>query len=93
MWDETDLAESFEGEEGAVVDFPLSRAWWDSVFNLLLAWEDCTRLCAGATWTICLMSEGGLGIDKLGQPQCWETIRWKISCHPSSSGTSSCNET
>jgi hypothetical protein len=39
MRDETDLAASFEGEEGETPDFPLSSAWWDSVFSLFLAWE------------------------------------------------------
>jgi hypothetical protein len=42
MREDMDLAESFEGEEGAIVDFPLSGAWWALVFNLFLAWEDCT---------------------------------------------------
>ena len=40
MQDDTDFAESFEHDEGATVVFPLSGAWWASVFNLLLAWED-----------------------------------------------------
>jgi hypothetical protein len=38
--EDMDLSESLEGEEGATMFFPLSSAWWDSVFNLLLAWED-----------------------------------------------------
>jgi hypothetical protein len=70
MRDETDLAESLEGEEGAATVFPLSCAWWASVLSLLLAWEDCTCECAGAIWTIGLTGEGGAGRDKLGQPQC-----------------------
>jgi hypothetical protein len=48
MRDEMDLAESFEGEEGETLSFPLSGAWWASVFNLFLAWEDYTGECAGA---------------------------------------------
>jgi hypothetical protein len=40
--EDTDLSESLEGEEGATMAFPLSSAWWDSVFNLLLEREDCT---------------------------------------------------
>jgi hypothetical protein len=52
MREDTDLAESFEGEEGETTDFPLSRAWWASVFNLLLAWEDYTGEWTGAAWTI-----------------------------------------
>jgi hypothetical protein len=91
--DEMDLAESFDGEEGATVDFPLSGTWWDSFFILLLAWEDCTGECAGATWTIWLIGGGGEGRDKLGQRRCWETVGWTISCHPSFSGTSGCNDT
>jgi hypothetical protein len=47
MQDEIDLAESLEGEEGATTNFPLSGAWWASVFNLLLVWEDCMGECAG----------------------------------------------
>ena len=47
MRDEKDLAESFEGEEGAATTFPLSSAWWASIVNLLLVWEDCTGECAG----------------------------------------------
>jgi hypothetical protein len=43
MWEDTDLSESFEGEEGAVVAFPLSGAWWASVFNLLL--ENLIPVC------------------------------------------------
>ena len=33
MWDDTDLAESFEGEEGATMNFPLLVAWWASIFT------------------------------------------------------------
>jgi hypothetical protein len=50
-----DLLEPLEGEEGAAVDFPLSRAWWASVFNILLAWEDFTGEWSVATWTMGLI--------------------------------------
>jgi hypothetical protein len=40
MREDTDLLESLEGEEGAAVDFPLSRAWWASVVNILLHGKD-----------------------------------------------------
>ena len=40
MREDTDLSESFEGEEGATMAFPFSGAWWASIFNLFLAWED-----------------------------------------------------
>jgi hypothetical protein len=40
--EDMDLLESLTGEEGATTTFPLLDAWWVSVFNLLLAWEDCT---------------------------------------------------
>jgi hypothetical protein len=40
--EDTNLSEPLEGEEGKSTTFPLSRAWWASVFNLLLAWEDFT---------------------------------------------------
>jgi hypothetical protein len=40
--EDTDFSESSKGEEWATIAFPLSNAWWDLVFNLLLAWEDCT---------------------------------------------------
>jgi hypothetical protein len=93
MRDETDLAESFEGEEGEAVAFPLSGTWWALVFNLFLVWEDCNGECAGVASTIGLTGGRGAGEDKLGQPRCWETVEWKISHHPSFSGTSSCNET
>jgi hypothetical protein len=65
--EDTDISKSLEGEEGATMDFPLSSAWWDSIFNLLLAWEDCTSKWLGATWTMGLKG-GGEGKDKLGQP-------------------------
>jgi hypothetical protein len=68
MQDETDLAESLEGEEGVATDFPLSSAWWASFFSLLLVWEYCTGECAGSSWTIWLTGGGGVGRDKLGQP-------------------------
>jgi hypothetical protein len=47
------------------MDVNLSRAWWASIFNLLIAWEDCTGEWAGASWTI-LLTGGGAGRDKLG---------------------------
>jgi hypothetical protein len=87
-----DLLESLEGEEGVVVAFPLSSAWWDSIFNILLAWEDCTGEWLGEAWAMGLTDEGG-GKDKFGQPGCWETVGWTISYHPSFSGTLGCNET
>jgi hypothetical protein len=66
IWEDMDLLELLEVEEGVVVDFPLSRAWCVSVFNLLLAWEDYT--CEwGVAWTIWLLG-GGVGKDKLDQP-------------------------
>ena len=87
-----DLSEPLEGEEGEVMAFPsLSRAWWASVFNLLLAWEDCNDKCSGAAWTMGLIG-GGEVRDKLGQPRCWETVGWTISCHLSFSETSDYNE-
>ena len=73
MWDETDLVESLEGEEGAATTFPLSCAWWALVLSLLLVWEDCTCECAGEIWTFGLTSGGGAYRYKLGQPHCWET--------------------
>jgi hypothetical protein len=87
-----DLSESTEGEEGATMSFALSSAWWDLVFNLLLAWEDFTREWLGAYWTMGFKG-GGEGKVKLGQPQCWEIVGWTISFHPSFSGTSGCKET
>jgi hypothetical protein len=66
MWNEMDLAESLKGEEGEASNFPLSDAWWDSIFNIFLAWEDCTDKCVGESWTIGLTSGGGVGRDKLG---------------------------
>jgi hypothetical protein len=57
MRDETNLAESFEGEEGETTTFPLSGAWWALIFNLFLVWEDCTGECAGEAWTIGLTME------------------------------------
>jgi hypothetical protein len=36
---------------------------------------------------------GGVGKVKVGQPWCWETVGWTISCHPSFYGTSGCKET
>jgi hypothetical protein len=73
MQDETDLAESLEGEEGETTTFPLSCVWWALILSLLLAWEDCIGECAGETWTIGLIGGGGAGRDKLGQARCWET--------------------
>jgi hypothetical protein len=80
---ETDLAESFEGEEGGATDFPLSGAWWDSVFILLLSWEYCTSECVGEAQTIWLTDGGGARREKLGEPRRWETIGWTIYFHPS----------
>ena len=85
------LSESSEGEEGAAVVFPLSSAWWASIFNLLLEWEDCTSEWLGEAWKIGF--KGGASKDKFGQPQCWDTVGWTISCHPSFSGSSGCKET
>jgi hypothetical protein len=76
------LSEPLEGEEGVAVDFPLSRAWWASIFNLFLAWEDCTGEWSGESWKMGLI-DGGAGKDKLGQPRCWETIMQTVPCHPS----------
>jgi hypothetical protein len=87
-----DLSESLEGEEGAAVAFPLSSAWLASVFNLLLAWEDCIGEWFGAAWTMGFKGRGA-GKDKLGQPRCWEIVGWTISFHPSFSGTSDCKDT
>jgi hypothetical protein len=87
-----DFSEPLEGEEGAAVAFPLSRAWWASVFNLSLAWEDFTGEWSVAAWTMGLIG-GGAGKDKLGQPRCWETVGWTIYCHPSFPGTLDRNET
>jgi len=42
IWDDMDLVESLEGEEGAATAFPLSCMWWDLVLSLLLVWEDVT---------------------------------------------------
>jgi hypothetical protein len=71
--EDMDLSESSEGEEGATIAFPLSNAWWASVFNLLLAWEDFTSEWLGASWTMGFKG-GGAGKVKLGQPRCWETV-------------------
>jgi hypothetical protein len=64
MRDYTDLTESFVGEEGVAVAFPLLGAWWDSIFNLFLAWEDCIGEWIGESWEI-LLTGGGVGRDKL----------------------------
>jgi hypothetical protein len=74
MQDETDLAESLEGEEGSTTTFPFSCMWWDLVLSLFLAWEVCTGECAGEIWTFGLTGGGGACRDKFGQPRCWETI-------------------
>jgi hypothetical protein len=66
-----------EGEEGATLSFPLSSACWASVFNLFLAWEDCTGEWLGASWTMGFKG-GGAGKVKLGQPRCWEIVGWTI---------------
>jgi hypothetical protein len=52
MGEDMNLAESFEGEEGPATAFPLSGAWWASVFNLLLAWEDYIGEWTREAWTI-----------------------------------------
>jgi hypothetical protein len=52
MWEDTDLAESFEGGEGEAADFPLLGAWSASIFNLFLAWEYCTSEWTGEAWKI-----------------------------------------
>jgi len=67
------LLESSEGEEGEAIYFPLSNAWWASVSNILLAWEDFTGEWLGEAWTMGFKG-GGAGKVKLGQPQCWETV-------------------
>jgi hypothetical protein len=90
--EDTDLSKPLEGEEGVAVAFPLSRAWWASIFNILLAWEDCTGEWSGVAWKMGLIGEGA-GKDKLGQPRCLEIVGWTISYHPSFSGTSGCKET
>ena len=64
--EDIDLSEPMEGEEGATMNFPLSRAWCASFFNLLLVWEDYTGEW-GVAWTISLLG-GGAGKDKLVQP-------------------------
>ena len=87
-----DLVESFEGEEGETMNFPLSGAWWDLVFNIFLAWEDRTGEWSREAWTMGFKG-GGEDKDKLGQPRCWETVGWTISCHPSFSETFGCKET
>jgi hypothetical protein len=63
--EDTDLSESLESEEGEAVAFPLSNAWWASVFNLLLAWEDCVGKWLGVAW-IMGFKGGGVGKDNLG---------------------------
>jgi hypothetical protein len=73
MWDEINLVESLEGEEGARTTFPLSCIWWASVLSLLLEWEDCTGECARAIWTFGLAG-GGAGRDKFDQPRYLETV-------------------
>jgi hypothetical protein len=67
IWEDTYFSESLEGEEGSSMDFPLSSAWWDSIFNLSLAWEDFTGEWLGVAWAMGLTGGGG-GKDKLGQP-------------------------
>jgi len=84
--EDMDLSEPLEGEEGETMSFPLSRAWWASFFNLLLAWVDFTGEWSGTTWAM-VLTDGGEGKDKLRQPRYWETVGWRISCHHSFSGT------
>jgi hypothetical protein len=73
MQDETNLAESLEGEEGVATNFSLSCMWWDLVLSLLFALEDYTGESTGEIWTFGLTGGGGEGRDKFGQPRCWET--------------------
>ena len=47
MRDETDLAESLEGEEGETSTFTLSCIWWASVLSLFIAWEEYIGECVG----------------------------------------------
>jgi hypothetical protein len=68
MWDETNLVESLEGEEGETKSSHLSCAWWDSFLSLFLVWEDYTGECGGEIWTIGLIHGEGVDRDKLGQP-------------------------
>jgi hypothetical protein len=57
IWEDTDLSYPLEGEEGAAVAFPLLRAWWASVFNLLLAWEDFIGKWSGEAWAMGLTNK------------------------------------
>jgi hypothetical protein len=52
MREDMDLAESSEGEEGEATTFPFLGAWWASMFNLFLAWEDYTHEWTGEAWKI-----------------------------------------
>jgi hypothetical protein len=74
MWDETNLVESLEGEEGSVPTFPFSCMWWVLVLSLFLAWEDCTGECVGEIWTFGLTGGGGASRDKFCQTRCWEVV-------------------
>jgi hypothetical protein len=44
-------------EEGEATTFHLLYAWWASVFNLLLEWEDFSREWLGVAWA--MGSKGG----------------------------------
>ena len=60
--EDMDLSKSSEGGEGAAVDFPLSNAWWDPVFNLFLVWEYFT----GEWWGVALtIGFKGVGVGKV----------------------------
>jgi hypothetical protein len=74
MCDETDLAESLEGEEGEATTFPFSCMWWASILIIFILWEDYTSECAGEIWTFGLIGGGGVGRGRFGQPRCWETV-------------------
>jgi hypothetical protein len=52
MQQDTYFVESFEGEEGATMDFPLSREWWASIFKIFLSCKDCIGELTGEAWTI-----------------------------------------
>ena len=60
-----------DGLEGEATTFPLSSTSFGmSIFNLFLAWEDCT---SEATWVACEFGltrfGGGNVIEMVGQPR------------------------